>query len=290
MIKEPKQLKEMVETAISKSRKLKEGILRAKWENIAGELSKKSEALYIKNRVLYVAAENSMWIQHLNFKKLDLLNRCNDVLGDSYLVDIFFKAGKISLENKFMTVSDVEEEYDPQKIELSQEEIGEIRIGLVDIEDLEIREKLFRIQLNAKKKEKFLLAHGYKICSNCHTLHNSSEELCTVCENKLRQEIQEKVFALFRKNLESGQPLRYQQALQEIQSLSFEEFELIKKRKLDKIYKQMWNSYRKGDRESLAEFCREYFIIELESEDYNLVNSKAMEYIKRLERGEISED
>ena len=113
MIKEPKQLKEMVETAISKSRKLKEGIIRAKWESIAGELSKKSEPLYIKNRVLYVAAENSMWIQHLNFKKLDLLNRCNSVLGDSYLVDIFFKAGRVNLENKFMTGSDVEEEYDP---------------------------------------------------------------------------------------------------------------------------------------------------------------------------------
>ena len=290
MIKEPKQLKEMVETAISKSRKLKEGILRAKWESIAGELSKRSEALYIKNRVLYVAAENSMWIQHLNFKKLYLLNRCNSVLGDSYLVDIFFKAGRVNLENKFMTGTDVEEEYDPRKIELSQEEIGEINSGLLDVEDLDIRGKLFKIQINAKKKEKFLLAHGYKICSNCHTLHNSSEDLCTVCENKRRQEIQEKVFALFRKSLEAEKPLRYQEALQHIEQLSFEEFELIKKRKLDKIYKQMWNSYRKGDRESLFELCRKYFILELESEDYNLVNLKATEYIKRLERGEISED
>lgn len=290
MMVEPKELKEMVELAISKSRRLKEGILRAKWREIAGELSKKSEVLYIKNGILYVMAENSMWIQQLNFKKMELLKRCNEVLGDRYIVDMFFRAGKVKLENHFLISKEVMEEYDPARIQLSHEELTFINISLEGVEDSAIREKLFKLNVNAKKKEKFLLAHGYKVCTDCHTLHDSPGELCMVCENKLRHGLQEKLFALFKARLDEGKPVGYKDAVKDIEDLSFEEFELIKKRKLDKIYKEMWISYKKGDRSALFDFCRKYFILELDTEDYKLVDSKAREYIERLERGEILED
>lgn len=41
----------MIERAIEKSRRLKEGILKAQWKNIAGKLSEKSQVLYIKKEL-----------------------------------------------------------------------------------------------------------------------------------------------------------------------------------------------------------------------------------------------
>ena len=55
----------MIERAIEKSRRLKEGILKAQWKNIAGKLSEKSQVLYIKENVLYTAVENSS-VLHLS--------------------------------------------------------------------------------------------------------------------------------------------------------------------------------------------------------------------------------
>jgi hypothetical protein len=286
---EPKQLKEMVELAISKSRRLKEGMLRSKWKEIAGELSKKSEVLYIKNGVLYVSAENSLWIQHLNFKKMELLERCNEVLGGKYLVDLFFRAGKVNLEKHFLSEESFMEDYDPEKIQLTPEEIHSIRKSLDGVEDEVIREKLFSLNVGSKKKEKFLLGHGYKVCTNCHVLHNTEGELCTVCDNKIRLGVQEKLFALFKERLEEKRPLSYLDAKGEMCDLSLEEFDQAKRKKLDKIYKEIWIYYRGRDMDELFDSCRKYFILELGIEDLDEVDTKVREYIGRLNRGEIIE-
>ena len=52
---------EAVEEAIVKSRKLKEGIIRGHWRDIVGKLSRKSEPLWIKEGILYVLVEDSIY-------------------------------------------------------------------------------------------------------------------------------------------------------------------------------------------------------------------------------------
>ena len=55
----------MIERAIEKSRKLKEGILKAQWKDITGKLSEKSQVLYIKENMLYIVVESSS-VLHLS--------------------------------------------------------------------------------------------------------------------------------------------------------------------------------------------------------------------------------
>ena len=47
----------MIDSAIGKSRKLKEGILKARWQEISGKVFEKSSILYIKEKILYIAVE-----------------------------------------------------------------------------------------------------------------------------------------------------------------------------------------------------------------------------------------
>ncbi len=45
----------MIDSAIGKSRKLKEGILKARWQEISGKVFEKSSILYIKEKIIYIS-------------------------------------------------------------------------------------------------------------------------------------------------------------------------------------------------------------------------------------------
>ena len=85
----------MIERAIEKSRRLKEGILKAQWKNITGKLSEKSQVLYIKESVLYVAVENSSILHFMEINKKKYINKVNEILNGNIVNDILFRISKI---------------------------------------------------------------------------------------------------------------------------------------------------------------------------------------------------
>ena len=86
----------MIERAIEKSRRLKEGILKAQWKKIAGKLSEKSQVLYIREDILYVVVENSsvLHFMELNIKKY--INKVNEILNGNIINNILFRISKIN--------------------------------------------------------------------------------------------------------------------------------------------------------------------------------------------------
>ncbi len=90
-------VKDIIEEAVVKSKKLKEAIIRAKWKEIAGTLFFKSSPLYIKEGVLHVLVESSILLQHMYMNKNNYIEKINIILKDNYIEDIVFKVGNIPL-------------------------------------------------------------------------------------------------------------------------------------------------------------------------------------------------
>lgn len=64
------------------------------WEqSVSPEIAKQTEAIKVKNRVLYVNTKSPVWAQELNFLKKDIMDRINEKAGCAAVRDIRFRAG-----------------------------------------------------------------------------------------------------------------------------------------------------------------------------------------------------
>lgn len=67
--------------------------LLAIWPNVVNErVSRNTEPVKIKNRVLYIATRTPVWAQELSFFKQELVGKFNERAGTEVISDIRFKA------------------------------------------------------------------------------------------------------------------------------------------------------------------------------------------------------
>lgn len=161
---------EAVEEAIVKSRKLKEGIIRGHWRDIVGKLSKKSEPLWIKEGILYVVVEDSIYLHHMSMNKNKYLKRAQEILKKEYVKDIRFKVSKVQGCN-YMEVMD--EKNDEKKEEFISE-----------LKDLTLEEKIEVLKKRAKEREDALISKGYKKCDICGMMFLGEGFICKPCSLK----------------------------------------------------------------------------------------------------------
>lgn len=176
---------EMVDTAIGKSRRLKEGVLKADWEKIVGKICNECQPDYIQNGILYVRAESPVFIHHLNMKKDEYIKKVNSYFNDNIITDVVIRSGKLN-ENRdeYLNISkeeDNEEIEVPKKSETRKEILSSLNIPDTEDINLGIMEKVAYLQKIAIEREKYLLSHGYKKCKICGMLYEGEEEYCKVC-------------------------------------------------------------------------------------------------------------
>lgn len=162
---------EAVEEAIVKSRKLKEGIIRGHWRDIVGKLSKKSEPLWIKEGILYVLVEDSIYLHHMSMNKNKYLKKVQEILKKEYVKDIRFKVSKVQ-SCKYMEFMD-------EKI---SEEKKEHFIS--ELKDLTLEEKIEVLKKRAKEREDALKLKGYKKCDICGMMFFGEGFVCKPCSLK----------------------------------------------------------------------------------------------------------
>lgn len=167
----------MIERAIEKSRRLKEGILKAQWKNIAGKLSEKSQVLYIKENVLYTAVENSSVLHFMEMNKKKYIEKVNEILNADIINDMSFRISKIKEE----------EIYDDVYMDnnnLSEEKVSEAKYLNIDFNEMDISQKIEHLKKSAEKKEQRLLEAGYKKCPECGAYFKGTEDMCKICRDK----------------------------------------------------------------------------------------------------------
>ena len=122
MVKNLVDVSDLMEVAITKSRLLKEGILKSEWDKIVGELSKKSFVIFLKQGKLFVGVENSIWIQQMNFQKQSIIKKTNEFLGGNYVSEIIFKIGKKDTKDYFLDEKERDDSIDLNSVTLTDEE------------------------------------------------------------------------------------------------------------------------------------------------------------------------
>jgi len=180
MVKNLVDVKDMMEEAITKSRLLKEGILKSEWDKIVGDLSKKSFVIFLKKGKLFIGVENSIWIQQMNFQKQSIIKKTNEFLGGNYVDEIIFKIGKKDTEDYFLNETENADLIDLDRVELTDEEYLQMEEELREIEDDLIKKQTRVVLEKSYKRKKYLKLHGYKKCK-CGIYYSSPEPMCYVC-------------------------------------------------------------------------------------------------------------
>lgn len=162
---------EAVEEAIVKSKKLKEGIIRGHWENIVEKLSEKSKPLWIKEGVLHVVVEDTMYLHHMSMNKNKYLKRVQETLKVDYVKDIRFNVSKIQSSD-----------YSDFRYEKIVKEKKEKFIS--ELKELSLEEKIYILKRKAREREQALELKGYKKCDICGMMFLGEAEACKLCSLK----------------------------------------------------------------------------------------------------------
>ncbi|OQY43034.1 MAG: hypothetical protein B6227_00015 [Fusobacteriia bacterium 4572_74] len=279
MVKNLVDVSDLMDAAITKSRLLKEGILKSEWDKIVGELSKKSFVIFLKNGKLFVGVENSIWIQQMNFQKQSIIKKNNEFLGGDYVSEIIFKIGKKDTKDYFLSEKERDDSIDLDSVILTDEEYLQMEEELMEIENDLIKKQTKVVLEKSYKRKKYLKLHGYKQCK-CGIYYSSIEPMCAICMNKEVLKLEETLMKAFK----NGKMLKYSQAVKEIETLTEKEYNRIKLKKLSKIKKDIDIYLRNGKKNLAFELSKLYFRIDLGELEDEYIEKRAEEFIQLLKK------
>ncbi|MGL5122939.1 MAG: DciA family protein [Fusobacteriaceae bacterium] len=90
-------IKNLIDAALKKSRKLKEIYIITNWSNIVGSLEKKSFPNYLKDKTLHVIVESSTVMHYMILNEEKYIKKCNEVINEDYIKEIRYKIGNLEL-------------------------------------------------------------------------------------------------------------------------------------------------------------------------------------------------
>ena len=67
---------------------------------------------------------------------------------------------------------------------LSEEEVSEDKYLDIDLNEMNIFQKIEYLKKSAEKKEQRLLKAGYKKCPECGAYFKSPKDMCKICQDK----------------------------------------------------------------------------------------------------------
>ncbi|UCD31377.1 MAG: DUF721 domain-containing protein [Desulfobacterales bacterium] len=66
------------------------------WDSTVGEnIAANAQPEAFKGKILLVHVTSSVWMQHLQFLKEDIINKINEALGETFIEEIKFKIGQV---------------------------------------------------------------------------------------------------------------------------------------------------------------------------------------------------
>lgn len=118
-------------------KKLCEYLALDKWEEIVGEtLSEHTRPAYVKDGVLYIYVDSSVWVQELSLFKNKLIEKINDRMSIPNIIKdiVFINKGKSFRKRKYQQTK--------KDMKLSLQEEERIAKIVEDVKDEELREIL----------------------------------------------------------------------------------------------------------------------------------------------------
>lgn len=276
---EMKNVKEIIGEAIKKSRKLKEGLIKGNWSIIIGEeLSKKSYVASIKDQILIIHVENSVYLQHFSFMKKDIINKVNAYLDLAYIRDIQFRISKMEIEEYFKERKE-EVKFEPEKIFLDRKIEEETEKIVEQISDKKIKNKIKKLILLSQKKEKFFLEKGSKKCIDCGLIFQGTKARCIICENKLRKQKLELIYGIIKENMN----ITFEGVKLVLSDFRESEFEDMKQEIKSKYHKLMHKAIKEDKMDLFEKYAKKYFVLETGKDNIDEINKLIKNYIENLD-------
>lgn len=127
---------DMIDSAVGKSRRLKEGILKAEWEKIVGKICNECQPDYIRDGILYISVKSTFFIHHLTMEKSKYIQKINEYFGESVVTDISIRTGKLNEKREeYLARESEEESEEKQETHIKKEEV------LADLENSNVEKR-----------------------------------------------------------------------------------------------------------------------------------------------------
>ncbi len=274
-MRKPVPISEVIKTEIRNSKNIMEEMLRNNWKEIIGEaLAKKSYPLYTKGTILYIGVENSVWIQQMQFFKRDIIENINNFLNGKYIKDIQFKNSEIQRRKEFresITERIEINKINTKNITLTQNEINVIEKTAEGIKDEKIREKFLKVIIENKKREIFLMKDGGKKCEQCGEIFFGSDRICSSCKKQKKDQYRLRAASL----IEKKPGITYFEAKEIVREIDKEMFNEAKRKILARLKDKIYALRRENKIEEMKKTIYIYFMIELESDNKELIVRKS---------------
>lgn len=174
------------------------------WRHITGKnIERRTRPVALKNGVLFVDVEDSVWLYQLTLLKDKLIDDFNAHAGEALISDIMFRSMGFSLlsTQKIKTMDGLPQKKDSfrQKTNLIKENLG--AADQITIEKImstvpePLREKMFRLLSSFFRMQQWKKKQGAKICPCCRTRFleipqsgesHGQENICMICHQEIK--------------------------------------------------------------------------------------------------------
>ena len=278
-MKKAVSIKEVVSNEVKNSKNMMETVLKSNWSEIVGKaLSGKSMPYFIKDRTLYISVENSAWTQQMQFLKNDIINKINQFLNGAYISELIFKNSEIKRYNYNIKESEDKNKIDTNQIKLMQSEESELKSIAYEIENEEIREKFYKILVENKKREIYLMKEGYIRCERCLSLFHGEGNVCFTCLSEEKQQMEKDIVNYIIRN----PAINFMKIKEKFSKITKDEYIEIKKKTKDRVYREVMIYIKEKKFKEAREKVKKFYMIELESENMSIIDKKAEYFIENM--------
>lgn len=181
------ELNEKLKEKTEKDSNLQFGIIKSKWNEIMGDSSSYLSPLWLKNGILYLNTNFTLYIHHFTLEKQNFINRINNLLEITAVKDIHIKYGSV---NSNKPIEESEEEPTLPKNEIQKMSV---------VNKTTINDMIEKLKKEQKAKNAYLISTGHKKCPICNTYFVGEKKYCVVCiahkkyrdyEKKLEEKIE----------------------------------------------------------------------------------------------------
>ena len=174
--------------------------LKKKWSSLMGNrIGKYSYIKDIREGVITIGVFNSAWMNQLFMYKNNIEEKINDFLGEKYVSDIKFVSASKFPEKRMINLADDYEfvlKIKPADIVLAEETVNTIKKVSDNCQE-GLKEKIYRLQVAAKRRSKAYEAEGYIPCSGCGRWIKQNKD-CEYCLSEKNQEKKVKLTAILK--------------------------------------------------------------------------------------------
>lgn len=250
--------------------------MKACWKDIIGHNNAKHcGPVKLERRILTLQVDSSVWANQFLYYKNQFIQQINTFIGTDYVKDIKFTLGK-NYKKGFNNKGEISETRDNKLIvpPATAEEKKGLQLKFSHIKNDKVRNAIIGVEEKKLGLEKLYGEGIIKKCPVCGSYLKDNEKICYICDRKMKQELEYKVWSQVHK-----EPWIKWYDLQKAVKCSETDFNIIKN--------DIKNYYFEKIRMKTADSQEEKLGIQLKAEKpLALISEKEYEYIlKFLQKG-----